>query len=609
MAITEQSLKQSRAGQKSSNRYKNGFPKVGIRPIVDPRKLVKAAIYDMTMDLAKSVQQLIEQNMKYPNGQSVQCVVSDTCISNVVEAEQTAKQFAKEDVGVIISVASGWCYPLETMEINPLLPHAIWGFNGTERPGAVYLAALHSAQNQIGIPAFKIYGKHVQDLNDRSIPDDVQVKLLQFARAGLTVAALRGQSYLSIGSVSMGIAGCVVSEHFFRKYLGMRNAYVDMTEVIRRMNKGIYDKEEFAEALAWVRKHCKEGRDENPVEMQFSREQKDKDWEFVVKMTLIIRDLMIGNPKLAELGFVEEAAGYQAITAGFQGQRAWTDQFPSADFAEAILNSSFDWNGIREPYILATENDNLNAVTMLFGHLLTNTAQVFADVRTYWSPEAVKRVTGKKLTGIAGNGVIHLLNSGPAALDGTGQQSINEKPAMKPFWEITPDEVQKCLDHTSWSPVFLDQFWGGGYSSQFLTKGGMRATISRINMIEGLGPVLQIAEGYTLELPEDVHTQLNQRTTPTWPTTWFVPILNATDDAFQDVYSVMDHWGSNHCVLSYGHIGGNLITLASMLRIPVNMHNVPRERIMRPSAWSAFGTKDPEGTDYRACVHFGPLYK
>jgi L-fucose isomerase len=608
MVIADRYVDPYKGNQQFVNRYKDNFPKIGIRPIIDPRKLVKAALSDMTMDLARSVQKLLEENLKYPNGQPVQCVVSDTCISNVAQAGQAAKKFAKEDVGVIISVASGWCYPLETMETNPLLPHAIWGFNGTERPGAVYLAALHAAHNQKGIPAFKIYGRHVQDLSDQSIPDDVQHKLLQFARAGLAVATLRGKSYLSIGSVSMGIAGCVVNENFFQKYLGMRNAYVDMTEVIRRMDKDIYDKEEFVQALAWVRKHCKEGSDENPIKLQLSREQKDKDWEFVVKMTLIVRDLMIGNPKLAELGFEEEAAGYHAIAAGFQGQRAWTDQFPSADFTEALLNSSFDWNGVREPYIVATENDNLNAVTMLFGHLLTNTAQVFADVRTYWSPEAVKRVTGKKLTGISRDGVIHLLNSGPAALDGTGQQVLNDKPAMKPFWEITSEEAQRCLEHTSWRSVYLDQFWGGGYSSQFLTKGDMPATISRINMIEGLGPVLQIAEGYTVELPEEVHAQLNERTTPTWPTTWFVPILNPADDAFKDVYSVMDYWGSNHCVVSYGHIGGDLITLASMLRIPVSMHNVPRERTTRPSAWSAFGTKDPEGADYRACVHFGPLY-
>ncbi len=542
------------------------------------------------MNLAKSVANLLTENLRHYNGEAVECVIADTCIGGVAEAAKAAEKFAIEGVGVSITVTPCWCYGSETMDMNPDIPKAVWGFNGTERPGAVYLAAVLAAHNQKGIPAFGIYGKDVQDLSDTSIPEDVQGKLLQFAKSGLVVATLKGKSYLSMGSVSMGIAGSTVNPEFFQDYLGMRNEYIDMTEFVRRIDEEIYDKEEYERALNWVKEYCPEGPDNNAEEMQRSREQKNKDWETSVKMTLIARDLMVGNPKLEELGYGEEALGHNAISAGFQGQRQWTDHFPNGDFMETILNSSFDWNGIRPPYIMATENDSLNGVTMLFGHLLTNTAQVFADVRTYWSPEAVERVTGHKPEGLAANGFIHMINSGSAALDGTGQQTKDGKPAIKPFWEITEEEAQKCLAATSWRPASTGYFRGGGFSSDFLTKGNMPVTAARLNLVKGLGPVLQIAEGYTVEIPEEVHDVLDGRTDPTWPTTWFVPNLTG-EGAFQDVYTVMNNWGANHCVISYGHIGSDLITLASMLRIPVNMHNVKEEDIFRPSAWGMFGTK------------------
>jgi L-fucose/D-arabinose isomerase len=592
-----------------SNRYYSNLPKIGIRPAIDGRRNgVRESLEDMTMNLAKSVANLLNENLRHYNGEAVECVIADTCIGGVAEAAQAAEKFAREGVGVSITVTPCWCYGSETMDMNPDIPKAVWGFNGTERPGAVYLAAVLAAHNQKGVPAFGIYGKDVQDLSDTSIPDDVQAKLLQFAKSGLVVATLKGKSYLSMGSVSMGIAGSTVQPDFFQDYLGMRNEYIDMSEFVRRMDREIYDKEEYERALNWVKEYCPEGPDNNPEDMQRSREQKDKDWEISVKMTLIARDLMVGNSKLEELGYGEEALGHNAIAAGFQGQRQWTDHFPNGDFMETILNSSFDWNGIRPPYIMATENDSLNGVTMLFGHLLTNTAQVFADVRTYWSPEAIERVTGYKPEGKAENGFIHMINSGSASLDGTGQQSKDGKPVMKPFWEITEEEVQKCLGATSWRPASTGYFRGGGYSSDFLTKGEMPVTAARLNLVKGLGPVLQIAEGYTVELPGEVHDVLDRRTDPTWPTTWFVPNLTG-EGAFKDVYTVMNNWGANHCVISYGHIGSDLLTLASMLRIPVNMHNVKEEQIFRPSAWGMFGTKDPEAADYRACQNFGPLYR
>ncbi|MGM7429395.1 L-fucose isomerase [Bacillus pacificus] len=590
------------------NRFYNTLPKIGIRPTIDGRRNgVRESLEDMTMNLAKSVANLITENLRHYNGEAVECVIADTCIGGVAEAAKAAEKFAVEGVGVSITVTPCWCYGSETMDMNPDIPKAVWGFNGTERPGAVYLAAVLAAHNQKGIPAFGIYGKDVQDLSDTSIPEDVQEKLLQFAKSGLVVATLKGKSYLSMGSVSMGIAGSTVNPEFFQDYLGMRNEYIDMSEFVRRIDEEIYDKEEYEKALNWVKEYCPEGPDNNSEEMQRSREQKNKDWETSVKMTLIARDLMVGNPKLEELGYGEEALGHNAISAGFQGQRQWTDHFPNGDFMETILNSSFDWNGIRPPYIMATENDSLNGVTMLFGHLLTNTAQVFADVRTYWSPEAVERVTGHKPEGLAANGFIHMINSGSAALDGTGQQTIDGKPAIKPFWDITEEEAQKCLAATSWRPASTGYFRGGGFSSDFLTKGNMPVTAARLNLVKGLGPVLQIAEGYTVEIPEEIHDILDGRTDPTWPTTWFVPNITG-EGAFQDVYTVMNNWGANHCVISYGHIGSDLITLASMLRIPVNMHNVKEENIFRPSAWGMFGTKDPEAADYRACQNFGPLY-
>jgi L-fucose isomerase len=587
----------------------NKLPKIGIRPAVDGRLGgVRESLETQTMNLAKSVAKLIGEKLHYPNGKAVQCVIADSCIGGVAEAAACAEKFAREGVGLSLTVTPCWCYGSETMDMDPTLPKAVWGFNGTERPGAVYLAAVLAGHSQKGLPAFGIYGRDVQDSSDKTIPDDVQEKILRFCRAGLAVAIMRGKSYLAMGGTSMGIAGSIVDQNFFESYLGMRVESVDMTEFVRRMERGIFDKAEYDKALAWVKDNCPEGKDYNSPKTTRPREHLDKEWEISVKMALITRDLMVGNPKLVKKGFGEEAQGHNAIASGFQGQRQWTDHLPNGDFMEAILNTSFDWTGKRTPYIVATENDSLNGAGMLFGYLLTNTAQVFADVRTYWSAAAVKRVTGHKLAGAAAGGFLHLINSGPAALDGTGEQSANGKPAMKPFWEISDAEVQKCLKATTWHPSITEYFCGGGWSTRYRTRGGMPVTICRINLVKGLGPALQIAEGETIELPEKVHTTLDERTNPTWPTTWFVPRTSGSG-AFRDVYTVMDNWGANHCVMSYGHIGADLISLASLLRIPVYMHNVPEENIFRPSAWNAFGTANREGADFRACANFGPLYQ
>jgi len=591
-----------------ANRLIGDLPKVGIRPVIDGRERgVRESLEQQVMTLAQTAAAFISEQLRFPSGETVECVIADTCIGGVAEAALCAEKFRKEGVGVSLTVTPCWCYGTEVMDTDPLLPKAVWGFNGTERPGAVYLAAALAGYTQKGLPTFGIYGRDVQDAGDTTIPEDVKEKILRFVKSGLAVAQMKGKSYLSIGYSSMGIAGSMVDPGFFQKYLGIRTEFVESVEILRRIDEGIYDEEEYQKALVWTKENCKEGRDVNKPEDQADAARKEAEWETVVKMTLICRDMMIGNEKVVAKGYREEGLGRNAILGGFQGQRQWTDYKPNADFTEAILNSSFDWNGIRQAFVFATENDSLNGVSMLFGHLLSNTSQIFSDVRTYWSPDAVKRVCGKELTGLAKGGIIHLINSGSTTLDATAQQRDEEgKPAMKPFWEITKEEAKKCLDNTLWPQAERGYFRGGGYSSQFKTAAQMPVTMSRVNLVDGLGPVLQIAEGWTVELPDDIHEILDERTNPTWPTTWFVPRTNGKG-AFKDVYSVMANWGANHGAISYGHIGADLITLASMLRIPVNMHNVDEDKVFRPSAWASFG-ENKEGSDFRACESYGPLY-
>ncbi|ADO49626.1 L-fucose isomerase [[Enterobacter] lignolyticus] len=585
------------------------LPRVGIRPVIDGRRLgVRESLEQQTMNMAKATANLLREKLRHPCGSEIECVIADTCIAGLAESAACDEKFAALNVGLTITVTPCWCYGSETIDMDPLRPKAIWGFNGTERPGAVYLAAAMAAHNQKGIPAFSIYGHDVQDAGDTTIPADVEEKLLRFTRAGLAVASMKGKSYLSLGGVSMGIAGSIVDHSFFESWLGMKVQAVDMTELRRRIDHQIYDEEELALALAWAEEKFRFGEDKNAAQYRRDEGQKREILRESLLMAMCIRDMMQGNPKLAEKGRGEEALGYNAIASGFQGQRHWTDHYPNGDTAEALLNSSFDWNGIRQPLVVATENDSLNGVAMLFGHLMTGTAQIFADVRTFWSPEAVERVTGKKLTGLAEQGIIHLINSGSAALDGTAQQTDSEgRPTLKPHWEISQQEVDACLNATRWCPAVHEYFRGGGFSSNFLTRGGVPFTLSRVNIIKGVGPVLQIAEGWSVELPEDVHATLDKRTDSTWPTTWFAPRLTGRGP-FRDVWSVMANWGANHGVLTVGHVGADFLTLASMLRIPVCMHNVEEEQVWRPGAWAAHGM-DLEGQDYRACQNYGPLYK
>ncbi|WP_409558188.1 L-fucose isomerase [Atlantibacter sp.] len=585
------------------------LPKIGIRPVIDGRRMgVRESLEQQTMDMAKATAQLLAEQLRHPCGATVECVIADTCIAGMAESAACDQKFSTQNVGLTITVTPCWCYGSETIDMDPMRPKAIWGFNGTERPGAVYLAAALAAHNQKGLPAFSIYGHDVQDAGDTAIPQDVQEKLLRFARAGLAVASMKGKSYLSLGGVSMGIAGSIVDHNFFESYLGMKVQAVDMTELRRRIDQRIYDEQELELAVSWADQHFRFGEDKNAEQYRRDEQANRAILRESLLMAICIRDMMQGNRKLAEMGRVEESLGYNAIAAGFQGQRHWTDQYPNGDTAEALLNSSFDWNGVRQPFVVATENDSLNGVSMLFGHLLTGTAQVFADVRTYWSADAVERVTGHKLTGHAQQGIIHLINSGSAALDGTcRQQDENGKPTMKPHWQISQQEADACLAATEWCTAVHEYFRGGGFSSRFLTLGGVPFTLSRINLVKGLGPVLQIAEGWSVELPKAVHDTLDKRTDSSWPTTWFAPRMTGSGP-FRDVYSVMANWGANHGVLTVGHVGADLITLASMLRIPVCMHNVDDEAIYRPSAWAAHGM-DSEGQDYRACQNYGPLYK
>ncbi len=589
------------------------YPRIGIRPVIDGRQMgIRESLEDQTMNMAKAAKALIEANCTYPDGTPVECVIGPCTIGGGAEAAKTQEYFSTRNIAATLSVTPCWCYGSETMDLDPLTVKAVWGFNGTERPGAVYLAAVMAAHAQKGLPAFAIYGHDVQDADDTSIPEDVSEKILRFARCAVAVGCMRSKAYVGLGAVSMGIAGSQCSPEFLQKYLGIRAEYVDMTEILRRMKLEIYDHDEYEKALAWTKANCPEGMDVNDGPNPGNKDvmSHEEQWKFCVKMTLIIRDIMLGNPKLAEMGWKEESNGRNAIYGGFQGQRMWTDWLPNGDFSEAILNSTFNWNGKKQPTLLATENDGLNGTAMLFGNLLTGTASVFADVRTYWSPEAVERVTGKKPEGRAANGFIHLINSGAAALDGTGLAvDENGNNCMKPWWKVTDKDIDSILKAVDWCPANLGYFRGGGFSSHFKTQAEMPVTMIRLNIIDGLGPVLQIAEGYTVTLPDEIHVPLDMRTDKTWPTTWFVPnLVEDGNPAFKDVYSVMANWGANHGSLTYGHIGADLITLASMLRIPVAMHNVPEEKIYRPHAWTAFGTKDSESADYRACEKYGPLY-
>ena len=592
------------------------YPKIGIRPVIDGRwGGIRESLEEHTMAMARSAKALIEENLRYPDGTPVQVIIADSTIGGGAEAAACADKFSTQNVVATLTVTRCWCYGSETFDMDPKTIKAVWGFNGTERPGAVYLAAVLAAHAQKGLPAFSIYGRDVQEAGDTSVPADAAEKILRFARCAVAVGWMKNKSYVNLGGVAMGIAGSYCDANMFQKYFGIRPEWMDMTEIIRRITLEIYDPQEYQRAIAWVKANCKEGFDCNAGKNlpEIIRRSKvvpaDKDWEFVVKMTLVIRDILYGNPKLDELGWHEEALGKNAVAGGFQGQRQWTDWLPNADFSEAIMASTFDWNGPKRPTPFATENDTLNAVSMMLGTLVTGTAPCFHDVRTYWSPEACQRVTGYKPEGVAKDGFIHLINSGATALDGNGA-AVNEKGlhVMKPFWEMTEQDIQACLSATDWCRANYEYFRGGGFSSHFRCTAEMPVTMLRVNIVDGVGPVMQIAEGWTANLPDEIHTTIDRRTDPTWPTTWFVPRTTG-EGAFRDVYSVMANWGANHGVTVYGHVGADLITLASMLRIPVALHNVPQEKIYRPHAWGAFGTQDTEAADFAACQHYGPLYR
>ncbi len=592
------------------------YPKIGIRPVIDGRwGGIREGLEAQTMGMARAAAELISATLKYPDGTPVQCVISDTTIGGGAEAAQCAQQFSGQNVVATLSVTPCWCYGSETFDMDPQTIKAVWGFNGTERPGAVYLAAVMAAYAQKGLPAFSIYGHDVQDLGDSSIPADVAEKLLRFARGAVAVGWMKNKSYVNLGGVAMGIAGSFCNADMFQKYFGIRAEWVDMTELLRRVTLEIYDKDEYEKALAWIKANCREGFDLNsgksfPEIITRSKVvPADRDWAFIAKMTLITRDILFGNPKLAELGWHEEALGKNAVVGGFQGQRQWTDWLPNGDFTEAIMASTFDWNGTKPPTPFATENDTLNGAAMLLGTLVSDTAPCFHDVRTYWSPEACERVTGHRPQGVAKDGFIHLINSGATALDGSGAaKNAAGEGCMKPFWDMTDEDVSACLSATDWCRANYEYFRGGGFSSHFRCQAEMPVTLLRVNVVEGIGPVLQLAEGWTADLPDEIHNIVDKRTDPSWPTTWFVPKLTG-QGAFADVYSVMANWGANHGVTVYGHVGAELITLASMLRIPVNMHNVEAGRVFRPHAWAAFGTEDAQSADYRACQTYGPLYR
>jgi L-fucose isomerase len=595
------------------SRYLGEYPVIGIRPIIDAREgmlNVRASLEELTMRMAHQAKELLEENVRYSDGEKVKVVIADTTIGRVAESAACAAKFKKEGVDITLSVSPCWCYGSETMDTDPMTIKGVWGLNATERPGAVYLACVLADYARKGLPAFGIYGDTVQDFEDKTIPSDVKEKIVRFGTAAVAAATMRGKSYLQVGAQCMGISGSMIDPDFFEEYLGMRVESVDEVEVLRRIDKGIYDRDEFEKAKKWVSTYCPTGFDKNPKEAQKGKEEIEKDWDFTIKCALILKDLMNGNPKLKEMGWSEESLGHNAIAAGFQGQRQWTDAYPDTDFPETILNTGFDWNGAREPYSFATENDTLNCATMMLLKLLTGRAQMFADVRTCWTDRSMKEQYKYELTGHAGEakGFIHLINSGACCLEACGEMKDGKGNAeIKRFWESSEKDREACLKATTWNTSDLGYFRGGGFSSRFMTRSEMPMTMARINIVKGVGPVLQLVEGWSVDLPEKIADAIWKRTDYTWPCTWFTPRVTGKVP-FTSAYDVMNNWGANHGAISYGHVGADLITLCSMLRIPVCMHNVPDDKIFRPACWNAYGM-DREGQDYRACKAYGPLYK
>ncbi len=582
------------------------YPKIGIRPTIDGRENgVRESLEVQTMTMANTLKSHIENNYCYPDGTPVQVVVAESTIGRYKEATDCEELFEKNNVCASITVTPCWCYGMEVIDLHPTRIKAVWGFNGTERPGAVFLNAVLSAHNQLGLPAFGIYGSEVMDNDRTDIPDDVIPKIDKFIKGALAVGQLKNKSYLQIGGVSMGIAGSLVDFSLFQKYFNMNVVQVDMIEIMRRIDEGIFNPNEFETARAWVSENCTEIPDINKEHLKLTDLEIEEGLDFVTKMTLIIKDMMHGNEWLRNNGYNEEGLGNNSIAGGFQGQRQWTDYLPNGDFSETILNSSFDWNGPKSPTILSTENDALNGITMLFGHLLTNTAQVFCDVRTYWSPEAIKNLGNFTIDENLEDGMLHLINSGSAALDGTGKmRDENGNPVIKPFYDVTDEDMKNCLQATKWPVANREYFRGGGFSTNYLSEGEIPFTMTRVNLVNG-EPSIQIIEGKSIEISNDLYNAINDRTDPTWPSTFFIPNENTP----LSTYEVMNNWGANHCVLTYGHVGDLFITLASMLRIPVSLHNIEEDRIYRPTMWTHYGTLDKTGSDFRTCEKLGPLYE
>lgn len=575
--------------------------KIGIRMLVDNRPALRAQQQQALFKLAEQVRLLLEGQVRYGDGVPAQCVIAPQPVGCVRDAAAVSELFRAERVGAVINIARAWAYPAEVMEYDTQLPQAVWGFSGSNYPGTVFMGAAVATAAQRGCPLFKIYGRDIQAGQDLRVPEDVADKLVRFAQCALALATLRGKTYLAVGSMCMGIGASAVDHAFFQCYLGMRTQMVDTAEILRRMEQKIYDPQEYARARRWAKENCREMQDPNPCALQQPAPQKQVAWDDSVKLALILRDLMQGNPALARQGHPEEAQGCLALAASFQGQRHWTDWQVSSDFAEAVLNSSFDWDGPRRPVTVATENDALQAAAMLMGTLLTGTAQIFCDMRAYWSPQAVQAHFGT-VPPTAEKGFLYLTNSGPAPLDGTLAAG-----ATKPFWAMTAEDMEGCIQHTQWGADKRAVFAGGGFSTSYQAAGGVPMTMVGLSLVKGLGPVLQIIEGETIALQPDLADALTQCTDPTWMRLFFVPRLTQAG-VCSSVYNIVESWASNHCTLCGGHRAKAFTTLASMLRIPVCLHNLPPRQLFRPAVWGLYGEPGSTEADFRACQNYGPLY-
>ena len=605
----------ARKFKKSERQLVGHIPTIAITPVADGRPGAYEDNQANTWGMVEKVHNLLSGRITLSDGTPVRFVVAPEIVYGARTGALAQEYYIRQGVSANIWVSRSWAYSDELMSAcqgfgSSEWQQAAYGLNQTDRPGAVWLKAFTAAMDEKNRPIFAIYNPDLEDESGDLSPY-VAERLMRFARCAATVAEMRGKNYLSIGSVSMGIIGSDMRRNTFLHYLGMGTASVDMVAVKGRMDQGFYDHDELELAFNFMKRRFKFNFGEGQRPLTPDGLLRD-----CIKMTMIVRDLMHGNPVLAKAsvgarqGFcadVERAQGYNAIAAGTQGQRQWTDLYPNFDMTESLLTSSFDWNGYRAPMIVATENDSKNAIGMLIANLLSGAPQLFADIRTNWTPESIKSATGVDVSKIAPLGLIDKRNSGAGALDYAldifstvkdgSQKTIQEVvQAIRAGKRIQQDLIKRAIEATTYEAAVLEYFAGDGLSSSFQTPGGVPLTAYRYNMVDNM-LTCSVVEGETVALPEDVISHISNVTNATWPESYWAPRDMSS-------FEYMSRIGPNHDGNSFGLIGADMITINAMLRIPVDMHNVDKADIFRPTMWDRFG-----GDDFRACETLGPLYR